>query len=536
MSKPKQKRPTHKPDLIGEVDRSISWLMVALAGVLPLLVRTTTIDFTAPLIISRMANTGPQSDSFSYYKWIFLMIITAAVIFFMLLKILAYNYEIKASYINIPVLVLVVFLVGSCLGAEYKTLALVGLYNQHEGALTWLCYLALFFAAANTIVKERFIRGLVWALGILTVVNTTIIMAGFFGYNLLQFSLLRILTLPSGMQNYGAGKISNTFGNPNYGSGFAAALFALFITLMLLHSGLKQRLLYAAGSILAFVMLMGSFSSSGFVTVLIVSPLIVAAALLSPERKRSLLAGGGIVLLCAAVFLIMNSYNPSVGRESVGFFMSIFDLDSLNQDETSSAPAAGTSQAAALNYAGPGTLALRTTDTVSRGNISRGEAPVENLDLPAPGFAPGTGRFYIWEETWKIIRDRPWLGYGQGTLTYYFPQNDINKVASLWEYDLVVTKTHNMYLGMAFGSGVPASLALLILLLMYFYYSGRCLIKSGYGRITAYQAAFYLFCTAMAVQWLFNDVVVETGAIFWVLLGLGVSLTRELDLQSANSR
>lgn len=523
MSKRKKKRETYKPDLISEVDRDLAWLFIALIAVLPLLLRAKEIDFVSPRIIAPILNTGNHIDIFSYYKWIFLLCMAGIAVIFMLFKILVCSYQLRVSYLNMPLLLLTFLVVISTAASEYKSIAIFGLYDQREGALAYLAYFTLCFVAANTVFKEWLTRYLTWALGMFIGINTVIILFNFYGHDVLGSSVIQSLILSSGFPGYIQGTLSSTLSNPNYVSGFAAALFAFFIAFALLETGWRQRLLHIALAAASFAMLLASLSSSGFVTLIIILPVIAFAAFLSQDRKQTLVSAGITIFLCAAVFYVMNAHNPSIADQGIGF------LKHLSYEESQTRVAVNSSDNSfndRLKESENERLKSRSW-TVSRiGGTERTQAQ-DTFTLPASAVSGLSGRVYIWKETLELIKARPFLGYGQDTLAYYFPQNDINMIAGMGSYDNVITKPHNMYMSIAYGTGVPALLALLALFLLHFYHTGRRLWLAERSENLALPAALFLFFCAFTIQWLVNDSIIGSSAIFWTLMGIGASLNNK---------
>lgn len=520
MSKKKKKKKLeagkNKIDLIEIVDRDLARLFVILIVVLPLLVRAKVIDFTSPRIITSILNTGLQADEYYYYKWIFMICMAVITITFLLFKMAACNYKLRASYINVPLLILVVFILLSYLTAEYKSIALVGLYNQDDGAITYLCYFALFFTAANTIFKESFYRYITAALGIFIIINLTIILCNFYGHDLFQLQIIRSIVIPSDLWQYMGGQLFTTLEHPNYLSGFAAALFAFFLTLALLEIRVKQRLFYMAGAVSSFVLALAALSSSGFVSIVIIIPVFITMASLSQERRQTLIIAGATLVLCGAFFFIMNAHNPDVSGQTTVFIRQM--LTSAHTTPQSGVLSPTVNIALATSY--------KITPSQDSSNLQVAPTAQESGDfnLPKPGWSAGTGRTYIWKETLSLIKARPFSGYGQDTLAYYFPHNDINHIANLHSYNMYITKPHNMYLDIAFGSGIPALLSLFALFFMHLYYTARRLIREKRTPTIIFPAALFSFSCAFMVQWLFNDSVIGSSAIFWTLLGVGVSL------------
>ncbi len=511
----KIKREAIEIKLIGEVDRSLAWVLIVAIGILPLLVHVKIVDFIAPQIISGLLDTGPQAEMFAYYKWVLLICLALIAVALLVYKMLAYHYELRGSYINVPVFILVLFLLISVIAAEYKGIALLGLYNQRDGTLTYLCYMALLVVAANTTFRKGFHKHINLALGIFTVINVVIILFDFWGHNLAGYPAVLSMLIPADLQPYVQGTLNSTLNNPNYVSGLAAALFTYFFIFVLLEPKLKDCIIYLLLSIAAFVLMLAALSTSGFVSLLIVIPVIIAAAFLSQRKRQTAIMAGATLVLCLAVFLAMNAYNPVVYDETFGFLEQVVETNS------------GTSPAMApqpvnRNPAGAGNDNSKDNFTLP---------PTDYFQLPAPGISAGTGRVYIWSETMQLIKEKPIVGYGQDTLAYYFPQNDINKIAAIDSYSTLVTKPHNMYLGMAYGAGVPALLALLALFLRHFYYTGKRLLKGEHDDEVILPTALFVFFCTYIVQWLFNDSVVGSAAIFWVLLGVGVSVNMAGDIR-----
>lgn len=491
----KIKKTSAQSNLAKPVDTINMVILLLLLSVAPLLVRAKVIDFTAPRIINPAVDTGLQVGLFAYYKWWLVIIGALAVILVLLYKIGVEKYQLRSSYLNAPLLLLSLLIIGSVMGAEYKSISLFGIFNQRDGSLLLLAYLGLCLAAANTRYRPWFGAGINMSLMVITVINLIIMLADFTGYDLLQADAIRTIIAPAELRDSLTGHIGNTLGNANYISGFAATLFAYFTAGTLIHNNVKDQVIAGTASLVAFTMILLSFSSSGFVTLVLIFPLFLVVLLRSWNRRRSLIAGGSLLTACLLVFVTLNSINPYIYHETVGLFL----------------PQATTIQ------------------EISSSPVEALAPPAPEFQLPQPGWSPGTGRTYNWNETIKLTMTRPWLGYGYGTLTYYFPQDDVNKVANLMDYNRLITKPHSMYMGFGFGLGIPALLVMLALMGLHFHNTSRHLWSRRLETRHTLPVALFLFFCAFAVQALFNDPVVDAGAAFWILLGVAVSLNKEVD-------
>ena len=508
---PKKQRELKRINLVGEIDKNIAWIFIIFTLIMPLIVRLKEIKYISPRIISPLLDSGLQNDMFSYYKWVFLMIVVIITVLCLLYKILIYNFELNKSYINIPLLLLLFTAILSLFSAEYKSIALLGIYTQNDGILTFLCYLALLFVAANTIFEDWFYRYIAVSLGVFTGINLIIILFDFFGHNLIKVPIILSLIVPADLRQYINGTINSTFSNPNYISGMAGALVAFFLTLAFLKTEIKPRIFYVICSVFAFVMLLATMSSSGMAALLIISPAIAAITFFSRERRQAFITAGITLVLFLMLFFTMNAYNSQVSEEMFGFTKNF-----LESGQT--VPPSGLQEGLGNNQ----TNLVNNTQPIN--NTSQ-----DNLTLPARGLAAGSGRVYIWSETLKLIKERPLTGYGPDTLSYYFPQNDINKIANMDTYDTLISKPHNMFIGVAYGYGVPALLIIIALFLIHTYYTVRHLLAAEKNEDIIFPAALFIFFCTYIIQGLFNDSVIGSAAIFWMLFGVAVSSNIEWD-------
>lgn len=498
------------------VDTALAWIFILAVGLLPLLIRTRVSLFVSPKIEYDILNTQMRAEFFIHYKWTFLLFLSITALALLLVKILAFRFEIRRNYINTPLLILAAMVLVSGVAAEYQGISILGMINRNEGALTILCYLTLVFVAANTGFKKSTGPYITAALGVLVFINTAIILFDFYGKDLYSASeFTRSLINPQGLPQelIPRGRLNSTLGNPNYVSGLASALAAFFLTAALLVENLRKRLLYVILSSLSFTMLLASFSTSGFISLLAAIPVIAILACLKAGSRLHTLAVAGTALLCyLLVFTALNSHNPGVWDQTLGFFGKI----DIKKEVEEPNKASGLSP---------------QPDSPANERQHRPDSANEFAIEKQIGTA-SSGRIYIWGKTVQLIKERPLLGYGPDTLAYYFPQGDPMRTRHLNVTELV-DKPHNMYLGVAFGSGVIALGALFILILLHFYNTLRGLLK---GKLTGgsiyLQAALFTFWCTFLIQFLFNDSLVTTSPVFWTLFGIGVSLNNGMNMGS----
>ncbi|WCK54282.1 O-antigen ligase family protein [Aneurinibacillus sp. Ricciae_BoGa-3] len=499
------------------VDKNITNIFIAMLLIIPLITRTAIVSHVSPVIGDPILQTAMKADVFTYYKFIFLVIGTLLLIGFFLYKTLAKDYIVSAGYMNLPLALLFLLIACSAVVAPYKSLGLFGQYNRHEGTIAYLCYFAMFFIAANVAYTEKKLRALFYALYPVIIINTVLGLLYFYGVNLLKYSFIQSLILPPEIKASaikGGSAFNSTLNNPNYVSGIASVFLVLTLVKSLFESSLLHKTIALAMSILSFALLLTSLSTSGFLTFIVLLPIVVILIIAGMTPGHSFATLLVALVLYGGVYIQMEQHNPAVWTNTFGFFAG----QKADGTPTSSQVVSTSELAAEIS-----------PFALSKVYAADATSPQDDFNLPQPGWSAGTGRTYIWKNTIELIKHRPLLGYGLDTLAYQFPQNDVNKISNLHDATTIVDKPHNMYLGLAFGSGVIALLAFLWLLVrhMWAYLSVlRYRITNEKEKILA--ALFAGWC-AYLIQGLFNDSINGTSLIFWILFGVSVSLIKELN-------
>ena len=143
----------------------------------------------------------------------------------------------------------------------------------------------------------------------------------------------------------------------------------------------------------------------------------------------------------------------------------------------------------------------------------------------------GSSRGYIWSRTLPLLKETILIGHGPDTYAMYFPQDDvIGKLKFFSTPKMIVDKPHNIYLQTAINTGILSLFALLWLWGKYLLSSLILYFKSDLnswkdrfgislmGSVTAYLTAGF-----------FNDSVISVAPVFWIILGLGISLNILVD-------
>lgn len=157
--------------------------------------------------------------------------------------------------------------------------------------------------------------------------------------------------------------------------------------------------------------------------------------------------------------------------------------------------------------------------------------------VPAESFGPlngleklGSNRGYIWGRTIPLLKNYMFYGAGPDNFPMAFPQDDIlTKINVYIDSNIVVDKAHSLYLQIAVNTGVLSLLTLLAIWGYYIFSSFKLYNKVELNSLERYVGAF---CSAGILGYLaagiFNDNVVSVFPIFWIILGMGISINMRI--------
>jgi len=147
----------------------------------------------------------------------------------------------------------------------------------------------------------------------------------------------------------------------------------------------------------------------------------------------------------------------------------------------------------------------------------------------------GSGRGFIWSRSLPMIKDTLLIGHGADTFCIYFPHNDY---ASKYNWhnniNLIIDKPHNMYIGMAVGTGLLSLFALVTLWLIYIIQSMRIFWSSRFESFQEFVGAgIFLGICGFLVAGIVNDSSVSVMPLFYGLLGTGIAINQMIKKQKS---
>lgn len=169
-------------------------------------------------------------------------------------------------------------------------------------------------------------------------------------------------------------------------------------------------------------------------------------------------------------------------------------------------------------YTDIGTLTKLTEDSVSPDFV-----PLEKMSSLA------SGRGYIWNKTFALLKQYILLGSGADTFALVFPNADfVDKYNNGYD-GMVITKPHNLYLQIAVQTGVLSLICFLVFYLWYFISSLRLYFKQRLNNplvITGF--AIMLGTLGYMISGLANDSTITVAPLYWALMGIGIGINQRI--------
>ncbi len=150
----------------------------------------------------------------------------------------------------------------------------------------------------------------------------------------------------------------------------------------------------------------------------------------------------------------------------------------------------------------------------------------------------GSNRGYEWGATIPMLKDYAIIGSGPDNYPIAFNQDDFIAKLNLIDFDanIVVDKPHNMYLQTAVNTGVGSLLATLAIFVIYIISSIKLYYKMSFAKSDELiGGACLISIIGYLSAAMFNDSVSSVAPLFWLVLGVGISINLMLKKRIGNS-
>ncbi|MGB4439227.1 MAG: O-antigen ligase family protein [Sedimentibacter sp.] len=139
----------------------------------------------------------------------------------------------------------------------------------------------------------------------------------------------------------------------------------------------------------------------------------------------------------------------------------------------------------------------------------------------------GSNRGYEWGATIPMLKDYIFSGAGPDNYPIAFNQDDFIGKLNLIDFDanIVIDKPHNMYLQIAINTGIISLMAFLVVCGIHVVSSLLIYSKSKFATVEEIiGGACMISIIGYLAAGLFNDSVTSVAPLFWLILGLGISI------------
>ena len=159
-------------------DKIKLYILAVMAAVVPLVVRLKIVQFIGleegTTNISQGVS-GEKLNFFHYYKALFLWIFAGILIFILLGQLIDRKTGIKKdSKLFAAIGIFALFTIASALLSEYRYVSIWGFHDRTEGLVTYMAYIAVFFAAYSIDFSKIGLKSIKWSIVIPTIIMALI--------------------------------------------------------------------------------------------------------------------------------------------------------------------------------------------------------------------------------------------------------------------------------------------------------------------------------------------------------------------------
>lgn len=478
------------------------------------------------------------------------------------------------------------FVLISLIFSSKKQIALSGAPNSFEGSLVLLCYMVIFLLSVNYFDDDFNVKAIMNCLPFLFLFFILYGTVEYFYKNPYEINFLQYFVIPSDLwgmigkfsfSRY-RGQIFLTFANPDYAGEYLTLFLPISMILVNHSKGLRKAfgvflssglilLLLLAGSLASIFAFLASLVVLGVIyhrilikslkTVLCVA--LAAAALTAvfgilkyraavpPFLESSTLKTGKPVFKVDNIHIVKNEVFFDSGKNSLVLKaedggLSFYDgkgkrLDALFSDykytfrdkfcKAVDVTAKGNNYSVDLGYAKPVLFTFLQGRVYALGTNN---IPITNIsDNSGFGFKNmqsfATGRGYIWRKTLPLLLQTLFAGFGADCGVFHIPQNDFaGKLNYQGSAYLVIDKPHDAFLQTWVDCGLPALIALILIISLYLIKTVKLLYNGKPSKNYDFSAAVLAGVIGYLICSVFYDSNISTAPLFWALLGMGVAL------------
>lgn len=255
---------------LGEIIKILP--IIIMIFVLPFIIRLKLVSLQEPFY-GFWKGEKINSDFFTYYKQIFIYLITA----WTLLHTFLFTKKIKFTKAYYFMGLYAILVILSTVFSEYPQIVLNGFVERKEGMWVILCYLILMFSAINLVEEKMQIKAIIYTLGISGALISIISIFQYYGMDLFSTEFAKNFMISKEIQaqikefniKFGDKYSYGVFYNPNYLGGYISFYTPLMLSFAIISKDIRDKVIFSVFFILSIFALYGSRSEAGVVGTLI---------------------------------------------------------------------------------------------------------------------------------------------------------------------------------------------------------------------------------------------------------------------------
>lgn len=296
--------------------------LLLIVGLLPFVVRLKPISLEGPFY-DFWKGERINPDFFTYYKQIFIYIITA----WSILHTFLFTKKIKFTKAYYFMGAYVILVITSTIFSNYPQIALHGFNERREGMWIVLCYLLLIFSSINLIGSKNQLKFLIYTFGISGAIISFIAIFQYIGFDIFSTDWIKSIIIPNELIErvkdfnigFGKGQAYSVFYNPNYLGGYLCLYVPIVFTYALSSESKNEKYLFSIFATLGTISLFFTKSEAGIVGLLVSLTILIGYVIIdkkisenNPQNfvKKLLIFSSISVMLLLVISYIPIQVNP----------------------------------------------------------------------------------------------------------------------------------------------------------------------------------------------------------------------------------
>lgn len=315
---------------------------IILITIVPLIVYGKFIDLTGTLQGTFWTGAYKTLDFFCYYKSVWLMCLTAMLLFTYLCLLISKKINLKRlNNYYIPMSIYIILILISWVFAVDLYTANHGFVDSFQNTWVLLSYVVITFLVINYVNSERDMKIFLYSFIFLITVEGLIGVAQYFGHDFLQTDFMKGSMVPSSIKlaeplefKFSKYTIYGTLFNSNFVGSFAVLMLPMSIGFIFTVKNIRAKVLGIISVVLCIILWIGCKSRAGYVGLAL--SILVALVMVRKHIMRYWKVSVSILGLVLVLATVMNiASNGRVLREfgRLNIFSEISRIKKINEKE-----------------------------------------------------------------------------------------------------------------------------------------------------------------------------------------------------------